>query len=639
MYPQLSGPFQLNGTMYTYLYMTQNGSAPKSGSISMSVYLDAPDGTSSLIATGPSTSTSVRYPGTAPTLIRVAGPSIGMTIKSNYSLSFSVVVSGGTSQIYNALWGNVKGTYYYSEAVISASSYLEVGSMYAVNSTGARLYSLPSNATNKNVTVYANLTDPLGAYDFYSWPVQYAISNSTGTVKSGVMTPVTVFSVNSYYMTYSLKFNYSGFALGQYTITVNGTDNTMHNYVSSLGVIYGRNAYGSMQLFVGLPPVRALFTVQDSQGHTLSGAVVRAYYSVSFVASNRTNSSGVTGISLFGGNYTVLVFWQSVGVGTFAVTVNNTSNTFTLKSNVFSPTYLFESQSGMPLTDAFVYMKSPNGTSLPLLVTGSNGAYPLTEMAGGNYSAEVIWHSSMVFNGSIDFNSNGNVPVNVNAYSQSFSVVSASGTAVPAANILVVNSSTGIDIGFNTTDASGLASAVIPYGTYSVSVYWKGILVYDNSNIVLNNPTAPAMVLSSSIYTMTVRAVSADGNPLGNVVVDVFSNSTGTFLSAVTNNSGYASFELAGGSYSVTGSFSTTYDLTPVSQKITQVVTVSSSSTLALKFTQVYPPITSTNLFYFIVIIVVIAIIAIAAIAMFAKKNSMGGKPGKKEEKEQPKQE
>ncbi len=633
MYPQLAGPLQLNGTMYTFLYMEQNGSAPTSGHITMSLYLDAPGGTSTLIATGPATSTTKTYPGSGPTLIRVTGPTLDLTLAANYSLSVSIVVSGGTSQIYNVLWGHVSGTYYDSQAVLSVSSYLEVGSMYALNSSGARVYSLSPNATNKSVSVYANLTDPLGAYDFSSWPVQYSIGNSSGTLLSGVMTNATVFAVDSYLMTYKFTFNYSSFSPGDYTITVNGTDNTMHNYINSLGVVYGRNAYGSMQLFIGLPPVRALFTVQDSQGHALSGATVRAYYSVSFIASNRTNGSGVAGISLFGGNYTVQVFWQSIKVGTFAVTVNNTSNSFTLKSNVYSPSYIFESQSGLPLSNAFVYMTSPNGTQLPLLVTGSSGAYPLSEMAGGNYPTVVVWHSSVIFNGSIDINSNGNVPVNVHAYTQSFKVVSASGTPVPTANILIVNSTTGIDLGFNTTDASGAASSVIPYGTYAVSVYWKGILVYDNSNVVLNNPTAPAMVLNSSIYTMTVRALSADGSPLGNVVVNVFSNSTGTFLSAVTDSSGYATFELAGGTYSVTASFSTTYDLTPVSQKITQSVTVSSSSTLALKFTQVYPPITSTNLFYFIVVIVVIAIIAVAVIAMIAKKSGMMGKPGKKDEK------
>jgi hypothetical protein len=623
LYPQLSGPLQLNGTMFTYLYMTQNGSAPTSGHITMSLYLDAPNGTSQLVATGPATSTNVNYPGTAPTLIRITGPTVNMTVKTNFSLSFVIVVSGGTSQIYNALWGNVKNTYYFSEAVISASSYLEVSSMYAVNSAGAQVYSLTSNATNKTVTVYANVTDPLGAYDFYSWPVDYVIRNSTATVGSGVMTAVTVFSVNGYFVLYKFEFNYSGFALGIYTITVNGTDNTMHNYLNSLGVIYGRNAHGSMQLSVGLPPVRAVFTVEDSLGKALTGAVVKAYYSVSFIASNHTNGTGVAGLFLFGGNYTVDVYWQSVNVGTFAVTVNNTSYAFTLKSKVYSPTYIFEDQSGMPLADAFVYLTSPNGTALPLLITSGSGSYPLIDMAGGNYSTVVYWHSSLVFSGFIDFNANGNIPVNVNAFSQAFKVISASGTPVPTANILIVNTTTGTDIGFNTTNASGLASSVIPYGSYSVLVYWKGILVYQNSQVLLNNPTAPAMVLNASIYTVTVRAVTAAGQPLGNVVVDIYSNETGTVLSAVTSGNGYATFEVAGGNYAVTASFSTTYDLTPVSQKLVQSLSVSGATELTMKFTQVYPPITATNLFYLIIALVVIIVVAITAIAYIAKKSNL----------------
>ncbi len=632
LYPQLSGPLMLNGTMFAYLYMTQNGSAPTSGHITMSVYLDAPNGSSTLISTGPATSTNVNYPGSSPTLIRITGPSLDMKVGTNYSLSFVIVVAGGSSQIYNALWGHVKGTYYYSEAVLSVSSYLEVSSVYAVSSSGARLYSLPSNATNKTVTVYANLTDPLGAYDFYSWPVHFKISNSTGVIGNGTMVPVTAFHIDSYYVLYSFDFNYSGFALGMYTITVNGTDNTMHNYLSSLGVIYGRNAYGSLQLSVGLPPVRASFTVQDSLGHVLNGAVVRAYYTASFIASNRTNSTGVAGMSLFGGNYTVIVYWQSVNVGKFAVTVNNTSNSFVLRSKVYSPSFIFEDQGSLPLADAFVYLTSPNGTSLPLFVTGSNGTYPLYEMAGGNYTATVFWHSSPVFNGAIDFRANGNIAVNVNAYSQSFEVVSASGNAVPTANVLIVNSTTGTDIGFGTTNASGLTSSVIPYGSYSVYVYWKGILVFQSNSVMLKNPTAPAMVLNASIYTVTVKALSASGQPLANVVVDIYNNATGTVLSAVTASNGVASFEVAGGSYIVTGSFSTTYDLTPVSQKLTQSLSVSSQTSLVMKFTQVYPPLTSTNLFYLILAFIVIIVVALAAVAYMAKKAGLMRKSKTREE-------
>ncbi len=635
LYPQLTAPLILNGSTEVWFYFSQKGSSTSGGTITASISELSPSGKMTLLGSGSAIGMSGGNPGSAPTSIMLPGPTFNdLIIPANYSLVFNVTVLGNSATTYSAYWGHTNNTYYYSRAVISASSYLEVSSTYLENNSGATVYSLPPNATNKNVTFYANVTDPLGAYDFSLWPVQLAIRNSTSVeLIRGNMTPAASTSFNSAFVLYSFKFNYSNFPVGEYVITVNATDNTMHNFATSSGVLYGRNAYGSMQLFIGLPPVRALFTVLDSQGHALSGAAIRAYYSVSFIASNRTNGSGVAGISLFGGNYTVRVFWQSVSVGSFAVTVNNTSNSFTLKSNVYSPSYIFESQSGLPLSNAFVYMTSPNGTQLPLLVTGSSGTYPLSEMAGGNYPTLVVWHSSVIFNGSIDINSNGNVPVNVHAYTQSFKVVSASGTPVPTANILIVNSTTGIDMGFNTTDASGTASSVIPYGTYAVSVYWKGILVYDNSNVVLNNPTAPAMVLNSSIYTMTVRALSADGSPLGNVVVNVFSNSTGTFLSAVTNNNGYASFELAGGTYSVTGSFSTTYDLTPVSQKITQSVTVSSTSTLALKFAQVYPPITSTNLFYFIVVIVVIAIIAVAVIAMIARKNGMMGKSGKKDEK------
>lgn len=622
VYPQLAGPLVLNGTVYSWMYFSQSGSAPTSGHITLGVYEVSPSGTLTLLGTGPAFTTSASDPGTSPTSIMLTGPTLSDTVPENYSIMFNITVNGGTSQIYNAYWGRVNTTYYYSRVSISASSYLEVAGMYALDSNGQTVYSLPQTVADKNITIYANLTDPLGEYDFSSWPVDYVVENGTGTVyASGMMTPQGTYEPYAYMRQYAFTFNYSSVPTGPLVIVVNGTDNTMHNYLNTFGVTYGRNAYGTLHLYVGAPPINVIFTVTDASGNAVAGAIVRIVQMSYTVGTNITDSAGITSMKLSNGNYTAVVFWQSVNVGAFPVSINNTSTQFTLKAAIYSPVFIFEDQSGAALPFAQVQLISPTGMHMPLMYASANGSISLSEMAGGQYAATVFWHGSMVFNGTISIDANGVHGINVAAYMQSFEVVTSSGSPVATANVIVVNSTTGIYAGFNTTNASGMASSVIPYGIYNILVYWKGILVYRAEAQTLNDPTAPMMMLNASIYDINIKTETSTGAPLANVVVTVYSSTTGSVLSAVTGSNGEATFTLAGGNYTLTSSITTTYDLTPVSQKIIQPLQVTQPSSLTVKFSSVYPPITSTNLFYIIVGMVVVIAAAGAIVAFVLRRN------------------
>ena len=632
VFPQLAGPLNVNGTVYRWMYFSQSGSAPTSGHLTLSVYELSPSGASTLIGTGPLVATGVNYPGSGPTSVMVTGPSLNMTVPANDSLSFNIVVNGGTSQIYNAYWGNVQGTYYYSRAVIPASTYLDVSSLYAQNSTGQTVFSLSKTSTDKNLSVYANLTDPLGQYDFSSFPVDYSVANATGAViASGQMTATGSYSPYSFKRQFEFSFNNSSFPSGPLTITVNGTDNTMHNYLAASGVLYGRNAFGTLELFVGTPPVNVRFLVTDAAGNNISGAHLDIMQFTSKVASNITGNGGIAEVLLSGGNYTVVIFWQAVNVGSFSITVSNVSSNFTFKAGIYSPVFVFQDQSGYPLSYTQVEFTSPAGTRMPLISGSANGSVTLSEIAGGEYSATVLWHGSVVFNGSISIDSSGVTNVSVSAYMQSFRIVSSSGNPVATANVVVVNSTTGIYVGFNTTNASGLASSVIPYGVYTIQVFWKGIIVYSASDVLLDNPTASTMVLNASIYDVTVTAVSSTGSALSDVVITVYSQTTGAILSAVTGSNGEATFTVAAGNYTLTSSFTTTYDLTPVNHKISQSENISQPTSLTVKFTKAYPSLTSTNLFYIALALVLIIAGAAAAFIVVLRN---GGRQRKQESEE-----
>lgn len=621
VFPQLSGPLYLNGTVYSWIYLTQSGSAPTGGSVRLTAFEVSPGGTASSLGTGPATLTGTNYPGTSPTSVMLTGPTLNITVPANDSLSFLILVSGNTGETYSALWGNFQSTYYYSRASVSASSYLDIGSMYALNSTGQPVYSLSQSASNKTIGVFANLTDPFGLYDFSTYPVDYSVAYANGTVlAAGVMAAEGSYDAYAYSRVYTFSLNYSSVTSGSLIVTVNGTDNTMHNYLAATGVQYGRNAFGTLQLFIGTPPITVNFTVTDAAANPVPGAAVRIFQLSFLVGSSSTNGNGLAAMSLSSGNYTADVYWQSVSVGSFSVSVSSNSTNFTLRAHIYSPVFTFDDQSGTPLSFAQVELTSPAGSRLPLAYSSSNGSLQLNEMAGGEYRALVYWHGSTVFNGTISFDSNGIIAVDVSAYMQSFKVVSEDGSAVATANIIVVNSTTGIYAGFNTTNASGSASSVVPYGIYNIEVFWKGIQVYGAANVMLNNPAAGTMTLNASIYDVTVRAVSSSGSSLSGVIVTVYSPTTGAVLSAVTGSNGQATFTVAAGNYTLTSSYSTTFDLTPVSQQISQSLNVSQPTSLTLRFTKVYPAVTSTNLFYVIVVLVVVIAAAAAAVMIVLRR-------------------
>jgi len=632
LFPQLAGALSLNGTFYSWIYMTQNSTSFTSGHITLSIYLLSPSGASTLLGSGPATSTSPSYPGSLPTAILLTGPDVSTVIPRNYSLSFSILAAGSSTQLFSAYFGDVNGTYYSSRAVIPATDYLQVANIWTVNASGSSVYSLQQTVKNRNVTVFANLTDPFGAYDFHMWPVDFSIANASGAVLDrGIMSEVGSYSFANFSETYSFTFNYSTFSPGLYTVSINATDNTMHNYLNASGVTYGRNAFGRMQLYVGTPPVSVSFTVRDSTGNVLAGAPLRVYYSSSFVGSNVTNSSGIAGMLLSGGNYSVSVYWEEVPVGEFTVNVSSNISDFNLIAHVYSPTISFVSQNMQPLSDAQIYMISPAGLHLPLMSTEGTGSVALQKVPWGNYPTQVFWHGSEVFNGTVTLSSSGPLTVDVSAYTQQFIVKDASGAPVPAASVLLVNTTTGIDSSFGTTNISGDFSALIPYGYYNVAVYWRGIQVFHASSVPMRDPTLGSMQLNASIYTVTIRAVDRSGQPLSGATVSLFQSQTGTEVSSITGASGSATFLLAAGNYTVTSFYTTTYDMSTIHQTVTENISISSQSTFLLKFKEVYPPFTSTLLFVVVIVFIILAAAAVSAVLLLRRNYSHRMKNEKKD--------
>ncbi len=535
--PQFQSPLVLNGTVDATAYLNQSGSSPTGGSITVRISEVAPNGNLTVLGTGPATGTSAIGPGgSIPSSVFLAGPTLRATVPAGDSLQATITVSGNTAEGYGLWWGLVNGTYYATSVSVPVSTYLSVSPVAVLNATGVPTSVLPVTTGNEVATIQGVVSDPLGAYDFENFSVDFSVVSPTGTVvvPPTPMTPVGGLAAPSAANAmYELAFNYSVLPAGSYNFTVNATDNTNHNLAGqdTLPAYFGRNAFGWVPVTIGLPPVAVTLTVVDDRNATLPGALVQVLSGGTVVANGRTNGSGELTLNLAGGAlYAFAVYWQGIPVGSFDRVVGTTSTAFTLEAQVIYPTFEIRAADGQPLPYPLVTLIHPNGTGFPLIVANGTGVFALQQVPAGNYTFTVVYDDSEVVFAEI----------------------------VPA-----------------TSDG-------------------------------------PIVVTAQNVFPLVVSTTTSSAGALPGVFISVVNATTGaTVASGVTGGSGSLTFLVPAGTYTVSGDWVATYDLTGLQQTVTTTVSVTGPSTTALKFTQAYPSFFSTTLFALSAVVALLVAVAV----------------------------
>ena len=479
--PAFTAPLALNGTIDATVYMNQSGSSPTGGSITLTAAEVAPNGAVTVLATGPTTGTgSIGPGGSTPTLVFLTGPTLNVTIPTGSSLELNITINGNTAEHYGIWWGLVAGTYYVSSASVPSSTYLTVPSVEVLNSSGAAVTVLPTSGSNTTATVRAVVADPLGAYDFENFSVDFSVVNAQGSVVVAprAMSPTPARAPPSAPNgTYSITFNYSVLAAGSYRFTVNATDNTYHNLASqdTLPTYYGRNAFSAVTISIGLPPVPVQLTVVDDHNVSLRGALVGAIAGGSLVASGRTNSTGVVTFELAAGSlYDFTVTWEGIGVGSFAESVTANSTQFTLHAEVVYPTFTILASNGQPLPYPLITVIHPNGTAYRLIVGTAAGQFSLAQVPVGNYTLTVVYDDSqVVFAQPVPVTGDGPFIVTAhNVFALTIHATSSGGGGLSNVFVAVVNTTTGSTVASGITNSSGTLTFLVPAGTYNITGSW-----------------------------------------------------------------------------------------------------------------------------------------------------------------------
>jgi hypothetical protein len=479
--PQLAAPLQINGTIDALVYLNQSGSAPSGGSISLSVDQVRPDGSLTLLRNGPTTPTgSIGPGGSTPTAVFIAGPSISATIPAGDSLQLNLTINGNTAEEYGIWWGLVAGSEYVSTVTVPVSTYLTVPSVSVFNATGQPVVTLPTSVENRTVEIVATVDDPLGAYDFENFSVDFSLLSSNGTteVAPTPMTPAPAlappYAANG---TYRISYNYSSLLAGTYNFTVNATDNTNHNLPNqdTLPSYYGRNAFGDAVVAVGLPPVPVSVTVVDDDNATLAGAVVQVRATGALLNVGRTNATGVATFGLAPTlTYSIGVSWEGVSVGLFTETVSGAARAFVLHAGVFSPTFQVVAAGGSPLPFPLVSVIHPNGSSYPMIVASPAGKFSLHQVPVGNYTVTVVYDDSeVVLARPVPVGSDGPIVVRAeNVFTLIVRSTTGGNAALPSVFVSIENATSGSTVASGVTSGNGTLTFLVPAGSYWVIGEW-----------------------------------------------------------------------------------------------------------------------------------------------------------------------
>ncbi len=582
LFPRVAGPLTLNGTPVADVFVNQTGSVT-SGSWTMTLYSIDPSGVATQIGTPGVTTYASGYSGSIGLPIRIVyGSPLLLTLPTGWSLEAVFAQgTGTTSDHYGFWWGDVASTYYPADLNVPVSTYLAINQTAVVGPNGAITGALNNTVRTPVASLRANLSDPLGNYDYSNWTVNWTVSNLTGGLfGAGTMSafgPNVPPAPYGYNETYIVAYNYSWLPAGGYQFCANGTDNTNHNDYLFTGHWFGRAARGCTGFFVGSAPNLLTLHVLDSAHKVLVGARVVVANLLNF-----TNVSGVTQFRLANGTYTGTVRWEGIVVANPSITVVGSTD-LTVLTKVYYPTFTIEDQASAPLSNALVYVVHPNGTQYPLMVTGSTGTLNFTQVPGGAYGITVIWHGSVVYSQparpTVQVSGNLSYPVVTQVFYQSFQVINPTGAPLPLASVLVENITTGLVLAFGITNSSGITTARVPVGTFTVRVYWQTSLVATVAGLGLPAATNP-YVITVSLYQVSLLALDSKGVPVADADIEI-SSGGGLITTLVTSSAGTAGLELPGGSYT----FTTLWEGIVVD---TRVVTVSAPSTLTLNLSVYY---------------------------------------------------
>lgn len=502
LYPNLAGSVTINGSWQVFVWV--NASAYKPAGFNLE-FREMDIGGTVMWDSGqlsPTLTSSIGGYVDVPVLNYNLSSTLTHTFAAGSTIQVEVTVNAGSSAD-TRIWYD--SPYYPSKVILPLEDYARPVAVetFDVNYTKTNMYSVVLNATQRQVVVQANVTDPLGGYDVYIVNITILDPATQKVVDNMNMTRMSDGLWQTEYSgIYEARWSYPDTALpGNYSIEVSVIDNNGLYQLLSYGTFdpFIEYAYQGFSIGVQYP---VLLRVVDAHGLTMANADVKAVSGEITLAEELTNSSGWCNINLWAGNYNITVFWYSKEVARQPIQVINASQ-FTIQCQVYYPSFKIVDDTNQSLAQAEVYLRVPNGTLIvPAVYTDADGAINLTQSPGGNYELVISWKSVNVQDTTILVNSDGPYIVKTRVYQLVVNVSGNDGAPVENAYVIIYTQS-GAGYGLELSNASGQVVFRVPGGTYQIDVRFS--TVYWLTAITSNATQAYTLINSSRAIDITLR--------------------------------------------------------------------------------------------------------------------------------------
>jgi len=506
VHPDLASNMRLNGTLWLHPWMCGYGTGGSTvGGVFSAIIYEVTATGQTLVGSTPSTGSQTLPFGSAPANSRDVNSVAG---NNPLILNFPAHTFSEGSSILIHIEVNPQGAgakifFYYDHSIcpsyVTLYSYdhVEVPTVWTANATGYPTTVFAAIEPTNLVQINANVTDPLGGYDFNTSQV----GTKYAAVCVTVVNPAGVDVVDNERMTLIqgglssfsnvLQYNWT-FSLavpGRHNVTVTVVDNT------------GNTAIGITFFMMG-QTYRLEAQAVDSKSRPLINACIAADAAGYTALSGYTNGSGWIDEQIVSGIYNFTVTWQGTMVNSTLNLIIDTNTTVVFNCRVFDPAFRFLDDVNASLPEAQVYFGWPNGTTNVLpFYTSTNGFVNVTQAPAGDYTVNVFWKSVNVLTETVTVISDGPYTIRTRVYQLTAEVSGNNGAPVQGVYV-VVSTQAGIVYDFKMTDASGEAVFKLPVGTYRIDAYYS--TTYWLTSIATNATESSVSVTSSGSVAITL---------------------------------------------------------------------------------------------------------------------------------------
>jgi hypothetical protein len=324
------------------------------------------------------------------------------------------------------------------------------------------------------------------------------------------------------------------FPIGEGTVRITATGNPKDMADKQTFTVIGYNVNISATNLAGSP---------------VSGILVNCFDSATGINYNATSDvSGKVSFGLESGAHALTAYWNEVNIGTTDITVTGDGN-FTLVCQLtdLKVTVKTEDGTAMPFVDlAITYQyqsSSATKTASTTGATGGNGYYLLSStLTSAKYTIAASLYGHVFNQGNDTFSiSNAKATTEISiicpSVNVSMGVTGYNDQAIQGARIQLVELSNGLFYSA-TTDASGLVTVHVTYGTYRLRVYKEDALIRETSLRVFDDTRRQ---IKCNLYgiDLTVSVVDFFGSPISNAKVTVNGQET---VQANTESNGRVTF-------------------------------------------------------------------------------------------------